>query len=329
MAKLNWVRRIYDDGMHCAFTDMTKWKEQYYVSFRRAECHGLVPGGDIFIIRSPDLESWEVCGRFTSGLDDRDAALAPDGDRLWAYAAGRYVTTTFVDGAVRLDPQGEAWLQTYAYVTTDGETWSVGKPVYERQFWLWRPYKFGDAFYCACRNLDVPSADRVLDLVKSDEGLHWGKVTRMMERGGGEAAMVRFDDGRILCASRGADNDPLTNFHEAEPPYTSWSHWSAPHWLQGPALVRVGDRVIGAGRVRMADGGPGGVTALFEITPDQQRSQHLMDLPSGGDTSYCGLLAEGDDTLLVTYYSEHEYMDRPDFVHTQKPAAIYLAQVSF
>lgn len=329
MAQLDWVRKIYEDGMHCAFTDLVKWKGQYYVSFRRSECHGLVPGGDVFVIRSRDLQEWQVCGKLTSGLDDRDAAMIPDLDRLWLYSAGRYVTTKFVDGAVRLDSQGEAWLQTHVSVTTDGETWSVPKPVYKRDFWLWHPYKFGNTFYCACRNIDVSSADRVLDLVRSDDGFKWEKVTRMMERGGGEAAMVCFEDGRVLCASRGAENKPLTNFHEALPPYTRWKHWSAAHSMQGPALVRVGDRVIGAGRVRKSVRDGAGVTALFRIDPKHQRSQHLINLPSGGDTSYCGLLTLDENTLLITYYSQHEYMDRPGFVRKQKPAAIHLAQVSF
>ena len=39
MAKIEWVRRIYEDGWHNAFTDFQFFKGRYYICFR----NGLSP----------------------------------------------------------------------------------------------------------------------------------------------------------------------------------------------------------------------------------------------------------------------------------------------
>ena len=57
------------------------------------------------------------------------------------------------------------------------------------------------------------------------------------------------------------------------------------------------------------------------------KSVELCSLPSGGDNSYCGLVADGPGALLVSYYSQHEFEGVPGFVLNDKPAALYLARV--
>ena len=49
----------------------------------------------------------------------------------------------------------------------------------------------------------------------------------------------------------------------------------------------------------------GEYTALFSIDPERGALTKLLRLPSGGDTSYPGLVRIGR-TLLVSYYSSHE-----------------------
>ena len=44
---------------------------------------------------------------------------------------------------------------------------------------------------------------------------------------------------------------------------------------------------------------------LFEIDPAAGKLRELVTLPSGGDTSYPGLVLRGDN-LYVSYYSSHE-----------------------
>lgn len=49
-------------------------------------------------------------------------------------------------------------------------------------------------------------------------------------------------------------------------------------------------------------------TALVEIHPDTGVVQELLTLPSKGDTSYAGVVIDGNE-LWVSYYSSHELAD--------------------
>lgn len=71
----------------------------------------------------------------------------------------------------------------------------------------------------------------------------------------------------------------------------------------GPDLVRspTDDGWIIAGRKYLADG----VRTSLWWRGDDGAWETLATLPSGGDTSYPGLVID-DDRLLVSYYSSHE-----------------------
>lgn len=343
MPKLNWVRRIHEDGMHCAFTDLVLWKGYYYCCFRHAERHAALPCGDVWIIRSADLEKWEVCGTLTTGLDDRDPAMVADVDRLYVYFGSRYVET---DGSGGLVEGGERWLQSHASYTTDGTSWHVPIAVYERGFWLWHPYRFDDGFYCAAygaRGAGPDTADQVVNFVASPDGLNWNHVAPLRSDDDGdktqlydETALYRWDDGRILAAIRSGTNSQGTHFMEAQPPYTEWTRWSVAHEMQAPVMAKVAGVLVGAGRSFHGDSFQDTVaehrrshTSVYIIHPEKRTTEHLMDLPSGGDTSYCGMALRNENTLLISYYSQHEYSDRPGFVQGHKPASIYLAELAF
>ena len=330
MIKLDWVRKIYEDGMHCAFGDLAYWKGQYYACFRRAEAHAVWPYGDVFVIRSPNLEQWEVCGMLTTGLDDRDPALAVDGDRLWVFFGSRYTET---DNQAQPVQDGAQWLHAHASYTCDGTSWTVPKSIYERGYWLWRPYRFPDAFYCAAYGRGPEEDEDGVDFLKSPNGLNWTKVSRLIGRGeGNETALYRYEDGRILAVVRGLKAE--THFFESPPPYVSWRGWPVPYPIQAPVIARVAGQLVVAGRyfsspdAKDQELSPGERrTRLWAIEGESVR--YLLDLPSGGDTSYAGFVVPEEGKLLVNYYSQHEYLDAPNFVAGRKPASIYLAQVSF
>jgi hypothetical protein len=82
MPELLSIERLFADGYHNAFTDLMRWKGHYYLGFRTAQHHNMPPYGDVVLYRSEDLASWELCGRFDTGGDDRDPKLIDGGDRL-------------------------------------------------------------------------------------------------------------------------------------------------------------------------------------------------------------------------------------------------------
>ena len=77
------VSKIWDQAPHNAFTDLTRWKDQFYCAFREGRGHVSVDGR-IRILRSVDAKTWDSAALVSfQGYDFRDAHLSvtPD-DRL-------------------------------------------------------------------------------------------------------------------------------------------------------------------------------------------------------------------------------------------------------
>ena len=82
--------------------------------------------------------------------------------------------------------------------------------------------------------------------------------------------------------------------------------------IGGPHMIRLPDgRIVAA--TRLYDGSTR--TSLSWLDPEAGTLEEFIKLPSGGDTSYPGLVYH-EGVLWVSYYSSHE-----------GKTAIYLAQV--
>jgi hypothetical protein len=88
----------------------------------------------------------------------------------------------------------------------------------------------------------------------------------------------------------------------AKPPYTNWEWKDVGAKIGGPQMIRLDDGRLIAG-VRLYDGGAR--TSIVQIDRTTGRLTELLKLPSGGDTSYPGLVLH-DGQLWVSYYSSHE-----------------------
>jgi hypothetical protein len=83
------VRKIWDAAPHNAFTDLLRWHDKWYCTFRESEKH---VGGDgkIRVIESPGGETWRSKALIAEqGIDLRDPKLSitPD-DRLMILCGG-------------------------------------------------------------------------------------------------------------------------------------------------------------------------------------------------------------------------------------------------
>lgn len=52
-----------------------------------------------------------------------------------------------------------------------------------------------------------------------------------------------------------------------------------------------------------------------------------LALPSAADCSYAGMLSIEPGVMLVSYYSQHAYVDQPGFEDMESASDIYLAKV--
>ena len=324
MAKIEWVRRIYSDGWHNAFTDFQLFKGRYYVCFRNGLSH-VSPEGKAVVIASDDLVAWKRAGVpvNTTG-DDRDPHMIAAEDRLFLYA-----------GSVTRPDPGLAGndvvrvIRTNCVYSEDGETWSDPVKVYRDGYWLWGVGRVDDRFYGLAYG-NEPEAREVqpteLHLVQSGDGLDW-KLVSVVTKNGSEATFRVAPDGTMRVAIRGGDENRFT-MATAKPPYTDWHLVDAGDSIPAPRLVEVDGReyVIGrqhlrdpADRARIVDRR----TSIWRLKADGV--VHVLDLPSGGDTSYVGAVQQEDGTLLLSYYSQHEV--ETGAKHFLYPADIYLVRV--
>lgn len=286
-------RRIWDKAKHNAFTDLLRHKDRWYCVFREGSGH-VSPDGALRVIVSDDGETWKSKALITSPKYDlRDAKLTvtPDG-RLMLNGAGM-----IADAKVRY--YSMVW-----FSSDDGRTWTEGKQIGDPGFWLWRSqwhkgmaYSMGYATY-------RDRTQRTLRLYRSKDGGTFDTLVDQLSApaGCGEDTILFMKDQSALCLLRHETGDKMAQLGTAQPPYTDWQWRDLNLRIGGPNMIQLPDgRILAATRLYA-----GGVrTSLSWLDPKNRKLTEVLKLPSGGDTSYAGLVVH-EGLLWISYYSSHE-----------------------
>jgi len=332
MAKLNWVRCIYADAWHNAFTDMAFWHGQYYVTFRSGIAH-VSPEGRILVMRSSDLQSWQVCGALTTEGDDRDP-------KFCATDANLYVIFGSWHDSWHRPPHGEEparELASFYSESTDGVRWSYPRQMYGTGYWLWRLYRHGGRFYSAAYHTPAGGlpGTRGVQLLRGDRLDEWDCLSTVMTEHGPNETALLFDGNRVTAVirteSRGGRSPSW--LATSEEPFASWRKQPLGYTCHAPVILRHGAELYLAGRAFRDElpapyhhGDFETVTTLFRVVAGN--AEPVLTLPSGGDTSYCGMVQGPEGDLLISYYSQHETIGKWPEGSSVTPARIYLASVS-
>ncbi|HEU5118198.1 MAG TPA: exo-alpha-sialidase, partial [Isosphaeraceae bacterium] len=70
------VEKIWDKGSHNAFTDLARWRDRWYCTFRESDAH---VGGDgkLRVLESEDGKTWKSAALIAEeGIDLRDPKLS-------------------------------------------------------------------------------------------------------------------------------------------------------------------------------------------------------------------------------------------------------------
>ncbi|MFL7870385.1 MAG: sialidase family protein [Anaerolineales bacterium] len=326
---------IANDGQHNSNTDMIEWQGQFYLAYVSSPYHFGNDASVMHIKRSDDLgQTWEELSTFNPENDDiRDPKFAVIGNRLFLYALKN---DSFV---------AEPYITVYSY-TEDGEAWAKFETIPGLDGWLfWRPKtQDGETFYNAAYWWEHGKSV----LLKSNDGIDWEIVSTINEGERNDETEIEFlSDGRMLATARleyayyadGAFGDKrgATLITVSEPPYENWTELtqSLVARLDGPYLFSYHDRVYAVGRYQpdLGKSGPltdqGSIfsrkrTALYEVHLDGL--EYLTDLPSGGDTSYEGVILTGD-TAYISYYTSPTKKDYPWIVGMLSPSQVRMAKV--
>ncbi len=285
--KLLEARKIWDAAPHNAFTDLVRFRDRWYCVFREGQKH-VSPDGALRVITSTDGEKWESAALITADdADLRDAkiTITPDNQLM-------------LTGAGALHDKTRASHQSLAWFSDDGRRWSKAHAIGDPNFWLWRVTWHGNRAYGIGYGV---GQNRLLRLYSSRDGKTFDTlVERLYEQGYPNETSLVFDGNTAYCLLR---RDPTSGLlGVSQPPYTKWEWKDLGTRIGGPHMIRLPDgRYLAA--VRLYDGGAR--TSLCWIDPQAGKLTEFLKLPSGGDTSYAGLVWH-DDQLWVSYYSSHE-----------------------
>ncbi|WP_166820026.1 exo-alpha-sialidase [Thalassoroseus pseudoceratinae] len=303
------VARIWDRAEHSAFTDLILFDDDLYCTFREGSGH--IPGrnGTIRVIRSQDGMNWESVGLLSEqhvDLRDPKLSVAPDG-RLMVNAGA-----SFYHGSERkriesrvafFDSKSERFGPTQKVTMPDS--------IITGHDWLWR-VTWHDGWAWGCVQQVPPGKPRTLQLIRSRDGIHYDHVSTLAVDFPSETTLQFLPDNTMLAMIRRGGNDPAGWIGQAKPPYTEWNFTPSNKRFGGPNLVQLPQSVWLAGSRGY---GKKATTELWQLDLDTSQFDHLVTLPSSGDTSYPGFVVdEPNNRLWVSYYSSHE-----------GKAAIYLA----
>ena len=247
--------------------------------FREGAAH-VSPDGAVRVITSTDGQKWASAARLTrEGADLRDAKLTitPDG-RLMLNAVA-----AFPASRGRRSGTGR-WSGSRA----DGKEWGEGKEIGEPNFWLWRVAWHGKTAYA--RRLRHGRLRRSPGFIRVRMGSttsRWSKrcTIRAIPN---EAGLTFLDDGTLLCLLRRDGGGKATGLlGTAKPPYKEWAWKDLGSASAAPHMIRLPDGRLVAG-VRLYDKQVR--TSLCWVDPDAGTLTEFLTLPSGGDTSYPGLV---------------------------------------
>ena len=306
------IVKIWDKAPHNAFTDLVRWHDRFYCTFREGEKHVHGADGKVRVIASDDGKSWESVALIEEqGIDLRDPKLSitPD-DRLMILMGGSYYE----------DRQLMRRLPRVAFLDRDSSAPTKSVPVVidakaaSENDWLWRvTWHNGVGYGLVYQAYYPPSAKKGprnsderpwgFQLVKTLDGIHYDHLATFDLAGmPGEATVLFLDDDQMMILVRNGEG---ANLGLSSPPYADWEWKDLKLFLGGPDLIRLPEGpIVLATRAFEEEWGKNPSTVLGRLTLDGQFTERVR-LPSGGDSSYPGMVLH-DDKLWVSYYSSHE-----------------------
>lgn len=321
--KVDSTRKIFDDGNHNAFTDMCRFDGNIYLAFRSCpDGHQMFPSSRIIVMSSRDGAEWKQVFSFGVPLRDvRDPHFLVFRDKLFVYTA-TWLCNPATPGVFSANDQ-----LGYTACTIDGRVWDAPRSL-EGTYghYIWRAAAHGGkAYLCGRRVRDFTPTDgeeakkKVMEsaLLESEDGFVWKWCGLFQKEQGNETAFIFEDSNSILAVARSSGENAM--LCRSKFPFQEWTRTPLNHNVGGPLLVKWGDHYLVGGRKIPFGDNP--KTVLSWLVGN--RLEDIVELPSGGDTSYPGFVAISDKKGLLSYYSSHEGSNSK-----LAPCSIYLAELS-
>ncbi len=292
------VRKIWDRGPHNAFTDLIRFQDKWFCTFRESQAH-VGGNGRLRVLVSTDGEKWESAALLEEeGIDLRDPKLSvtPDG-RLMILAGGSVYRGGTIVGR-----------QPRVAFSKDGVTWTPTQRILAEGDWLWRvTWHEGRAYGTSYRLAELAEGKNSknqewrLTLYSSPDGIRYERIIDLEPPDRPNETTLRFlPDGTMMALVRREAGNQRGWIGVSRRPYTQWKWHETRHRLGGPNFIVLPDGSMwAAGR----DYAGKATNVLARLGPGMY--EPVLTFPSGGDCSYPGLVWH-DGLLWVSYYSSHE-----------------------
>ena len=325
--------------------DLARFDGRLYLAWRTAPTHFASDRTRLEVSSAPGpADPWRHETTIWLGRDLREPRLVVDGSRLCLYfmELGTDPRRFQPHRVLRDVYDGERW---------EGPSVAIDEPVVPWRIrrlagrWVLSTYRGAEAMY------GPRPADPTVELRYSDDLESWGPPVAV-HRGGIECEVVELEEGRFIGVTRnegptragsdllagrtlesliphpiGAKLDSPNLFVWGEVPWLvarrslafSGRYDLAPRWLPGAVRIRANQLAWWVTRKR---------SALWRLAADGSSIEWVADLPSRGDTSFAGVVAEDDGSLLVADYTSPESAGDPRWVRGQlAPTVIQLLTV--
>ena len=303
------VHKIWKQGTHNAFTDLIRFDGRWFCVFRESSGHREWDGA-LRILTSADGVTWSTaasihCPAPFQDLRDPQLSIAPDNMLMLNAAAYRPVC------------------QSMVWRSKDGCDWGDHHPIGPRGSWLWRTvWHQGIAYNFGRREPD----EHFLQLYSSTDGVDFQAhgEPQLGEAYANEFDLMFLDDATGVCLMR--CDDANAQLGTAIPPYDRWTWRDLGMRIGGPAMLRLPDgRTVAV--VRLYDRRTR--TALCWLDIENAAMAEFLTMPSGGDTSYAGMVWH-DDRLWLSYYSSDDFLaSKGSSIQAQHRTSVFLAKMQF
>jgi arylsulfatase A-like enzyme len=314
------IEKIWDQASHNAFTDLIRWRDKWFCTFRESQAH-VGGNGTIRVLTSDDGQSWVSSAIITeTGIDLRDPKLSvtPE-DQLMIVAGGSVYERKNLTGR-----------QPRVAFSADGITWTPPQRILQEGDWLWRvTWHQGIAYgvsydpskrttpaaqtAAATGEVKAGPEDWKLKLYSSVNGKQYDLITYLDVPGHANETTLRFmPDNTLVALVRREGGNKLAWIGQSAPPYSQWTWHVTDYQIGGPNFILTQAGILLAGGRYY----PGGAKMMLSMMTATGKYQPFLTLPSGGDCSYPGFV-EHDGMIWISYYSSHE-----------GKSAIYLAKIN-
>lgn len=294
-------QKIWDQANHNAFTDLVHFQGTFYCTFREGTGH--VPGesgkdGGIRVIKSVDGKEWESVALLeVDQYDLRDPKLSITPDNRLMLLMG----STDYDGKIM-----KGRLPRVSF-SADGRAFSEPIPVKidskisNHQDWLWRVTWHQNTGYGVVYQ-DMGDRSSAY-LVKTTNGIDYQLVIGLNIDGKPNEATIKITTNHEMTMVIRRESENRHGYlGKSKPPYKKWAWQDMGIRLGGPDFITLTDGNLLLGTRVYSD--QGSKTGLF-IIDEKANCTQVAEFPSGGDTSYPGMVWL-DETVYISYYSSHE-----------------------